>query len=882
MTILAVYREPFGIQPHVAYLPENLTLAELAQHMPHLPHDFADRGAICVNGRPVQRNAWRMIKPKPMHNGVPVEVTFHATPMGGGDEGGGGKQILALVASIALIAVTGGIAANGIKALGIKGGSFLARAVATGVGLVGSLALSALSAPPTARQNQAASRIVNEGAASAEGNVLEANGAIPRVLGERKVFPPLACEPLTYFDGRDEVVEAVFCLSGPHRLNDIRVGAAPIDDIGVEFETREGWPGDLPLTLVQRQSKTESIQQEMVGHSVSDTDGRTIESVTGAIDDALPKPYVLVTRDDPDEQWLHIAFPQGLHDQGSTTVQIRVPIRIRIRLAGTTTWRNLPELHFQGASLRQLRATIKLEWSDDPSVSPGAASGEGFVEARRNSPAQSIAPVNTAWVADPWFGSSGDAWMSQANLGSTGVLYTDMNRYTARFVLGTASFPRGRYEIEITRGATFTASTYVSSTYAHSGTVWDLFGYQGSPGQIVRTRNGLSDSPYILRSISIWNQHPVPTDQLALIAVRARNRALETVSCVAGGWVRDWDGTGWNTWAITDNPAPHLRDVFAGRLNANPVPVDMIDDDTLVIWRAAGWHCNALIEDQSVSEVASIIAGCGYARPYMSEIYGVARDYDRSAEAPVQIFTPRNSSGFRWSKGFARVPDGLRVSFRDASQDFETRQILVPRPGFVGTPRLLEQVTYEGPVTEAEVTARAIYDQEQSRYRSTFYSLDTPVEAIVARRGDLVGVQHDLLSQYAGSGRITNWTLNGLGQVTSITLDCAVSIVNEPEMLSVTNLLAVPDMLALGTRSGAIIRGPNGPSAVRILTNATGEASTLTLATPIPAAEVYEGALVSIGAAGQEVLRLIVFSVEPREDFTATLTLVDEAPELWA
>ncbi len=110
------------------------------------------------------------------------------------------------------------------------------------------------------------------------------------------------------------------------------------------------------------------------------------------------------------------------------------------------------------------------------------------------------------------------------------------------------------------------------------------------------------------------------------------------------------------------------------------------------------------------------------------------------------------------------MPDGLRASFRDASQDYETRQIVVPRPGFVGTPRVLEQVTYEGPVTEAEVIARATYDQEQSRYRSTFYSLDAPVEAIVARRGDLVGVQHDLLSQFAGSARIVNWTLNGSGQ----------------------------------------------------------------------------------------------------------------------
>ncbi len=117
--------------------------------------------------------------------------------------------------------------------------------------------------------------------------------------------------------------------------------------------------------------------------------------------------------------------------------------------------------------------------------------------------------------------------------------------------------------------------------------------------------------------------------------------------------------------------------------------------------------------------------------------------------------------------------------------------------------------------------------------------------------------------------------------MTSITLDCAVSITNEPDLLAVTDLLAVSDMLLLGMRSGAS-SAPRTPGTVRVLTNASGEHTTLTLATPIPATDVYEGALVSIGAKGQEVLRLIVFSVEPREDFTATLTLVDEAPELWA
>ena len=57
MTILAVYREPFGITPHVRYLPEGETLAGMRQHMRGLPADFDARGVICINGHPCTKGA---------------------------------------------------------------------------------------------------------------------------------------------------------------------------------------------------------------------------------------------------------------------------------------------------------------------------------------------------------------------------------------------------------------------------------------------------------------------------------------------------------------------------------------------------------------------------------------------------------------------------------------------------------------------------------------------------------------------------------------------------------------------------------------------------------------------------------------------------------
>jgi hypothetical protein len=59
----------------------------------------------------------------------------------------------------------------------------------------------------------------------------------------------------------------------------------------VEYEVREGWPGEAPITLAQRQGRTETIQTELRGHLVLDTDGRTLDTQSGDLSAALPQPF---------------------------------------------------------------------------------------------------------------------------------------------------------------------------------------------------------------------------------------------------------------------------------------------------------------------------------------------------------------------------------------------------------------------------------------------------------------------------------------------------------------------------------------------------------------------------------------------------------------
>jgi len=249
----------------------------------------------------------------------------------------------------------------------------------------------------------------------------------------------------------------------------------------------------------------------------------------------------------------------------------------------------------------------------------------------------------------------------------------------------------------------------------------------------------------------------------------------------------------------------------------------------------------------------------------------VVRDRDRSADAPEQIFTPRNSRGYQWTKAFPRLPEGLGVNFRVASRDCEMRQITVFRRGISSDTGRLEQVAYEGLVTEAEVTARATYDLERMVQRAVFHLLEAPAEAIICCRGSLVGVQHDSVDEHSGSGRVIDITLDGAGDITAIKLDAAVPVRNNGDFL------ASPDILALGAQTGVMIRRATEATVHRV-TNASGTSDTLTFSPAIDPAGIGIGTLVSVGPLNREVLRLLVFTIYPAPDLTATLTFANEAP----
>ena len=244
----------------------------------------------------------------------------------------------------------------------------------------------------------------------------------------------------------------------------------------------------------------------------------------------------------------------------------------------------------------------------------------------------------------------------------------------------------------------------------------------------------------------------------------------------------------------------------------------------------------------------------------------------------MQLFTQNNMYGFQWTKGFSRVPDALLVNYRDKFADYNTMQIQVPRPGLVGDGVRVEQVTYEGLVTEDEARMRAEYDQMQAMYRSTFYSWECDSESILCRQGDLVAVQHDMISSWSGSGRVIDIMYDGSGDVVGLVIDNMIPFSDEPDMLSSPDLLGVDDLLMSGLPVGvSIMRGDS--VSTHVVSGVTG--NVVTFSPAIPADDIEIGSMVASGPVGSEHLRLVVSEIAPTSQFRATITAVDEAAIIW-
>lgn len=895
--------EPFtGNRTHHIFT-DGRWLDEVIADYPNLPDRFHDHGRIYVQQgaklQEIERRFWARghvklrlrLKPQGLE---PVKVYLVQAPGGGGGSKGR-KSLLTIVGTIALLAVataiTGGAAA-GLLGAGFAGGTFGAQALAAAVTFGGRLLL-ALAAKPAAKTKDDATA-EGLGSASATGNVVTPGQSFDYVAGRVKVFPKMAANPLVELDGEDELVEACYMLEGPHELRNAKVEGTALNEVtGLSFTLDEGVVAN-PTRMLTRFGHQATPQIEMKAHQRDKTDNIKLAN-QGSPEASLPQPVILTSKNDPDEIWLQLLWSAnfGPSDGG---VNMIMPFRLKLRIQGTALWINLPELMFHSNTTGRMSKKIVLKWAATPPTITDAPLTNGAWHSFHTVPAQNIDPVGVG------------AWTAHASFNG-GASYNQTQRVERRqdgfiIYLNPAVFPRGnRWDLWLMRGCITSPNAWCNSsnvfnpaTYATSpGDIYGLFDYWNAALLgVYYTANYTShytastvESCIIMRFASVWNQKPLPKAGNAAIELRGRNINVGQLSVEAAALVKVWNGATFDGLAASDNPADHFYEIATGRRSPDPMNARLVNAPLLGQWHAENAAANRkvalIISGREWTDALDAVASAGLAKRNEGRLLGVSRSRDTATlGVPArQIFTHLNMKSLNWQKSFAAVPDAVRVTFRNRALDFEQDPILVIRPGLTAgdVTRIIEQET-DAIADEAQVIAFYKLYLNALWHRDHVFTMETWFESVAAEPGDIIEVNHLMLSETHTAARIIKVLKNGAGDVTALELDMELDGNAPTGLEAMADLTTIEDMAAQGLKLGARIMTGPGLTVQPIATVAAGD-GVITFEAPFTNADVAPGQLVAIGVRGQETRRFELVSADPSSATDFTLTLAPEAPEMW-
>jgi predicted phage tail protein len=316
--------------------PQGRTIVQILEAL-ELPIVVQQHVRVWVDDFEVPAEFWGRVKPKQGRT-VYVRVIAHGS--------GGGSKILRTVLSIAIAVaaiyfapVLAGTGAAGASMAGMTLGAQIGTAiVATGITLLGNMALNALIPPQQPTSPDFGGLGTPRYQLTGTQNRFEPYAAIPRVFGRRRMYPLMAARPYSEVQGNDEYLRIALVVGwGPIQISDIRIGETPLTAFeGVEFEVREGWNTDSPLTKFTR---TVTEQQFSI--------------VLAKPTEAEAAWSTRTTDTNTNEIILDLTLPSGLaffNDQGGRD-QISVTFEVQYRQSGvgsyvSPTWLNAAETGF--------------------------------------------------------------------------------------------------------------------------------------------------------------------------------------------------------------------------------------------------------------------------------------------------------------------------------------------------------------------------------------------------------------------------------------------------------------------------------------------------------------------------------------------------------
>lgn len=225
----------------------------------------------------------------------------------------------------------------------------------------------------------------------------------------------------------------------------------------------------------------------------------------------------------------------------------------------------------------------------------------------------------------------------------------------------------------------------------------------------------------------------------------------------------------WNTWRETSNPASIMRYLLTSKHSLiKPFPVSRLDNAALVAlwnWCSKNDYRFDFVADSEENLWSRLV---GVLSPAMAgpttDVDGLwGAIIDQPDKTIKQLFTPRNSWGMNIERGFARLPDALRVKFVDETDNYVQKEGFVYNDGYSkdganGTQKANDVVewSFEGVTNWDRMYKLARYHLAQMLHRQMTVTINTDWEWLAVHRGDLVGLASDVLMNTFGTARIQN------------------------------------------------------------------------------------------------------------------------------
>lgn len=293
-------------------------------------------------------------------------VGLNWIPTGGG---GSGKQIVTMVAMVALAVVTAGAAA---AAYGAVAGSAFTGALGTvavagttysvaglvastvvgmGVSMIGSMAISALQSTP--KQSKGIVTAADSPTSFIEGarNTVNAYGIIPVNLGTNRMFPCLAANTYTETNGQTQYSRQLFTYGyGKVQVSDRKLGETALETFS-EVELNDRLNGDLDQGT---KLYTNSISQDNYSLKITKSAGPVIRTTRRDVNEAI----VEITFNGL--CWIVGAESGGGGKFNGAKFPWDVDLVVYYSISGQENWVNLGTWHNSAATTTQLRVSKRI------------------------------------------------------------------------------------------------------------------------------------------------------------------------------------------------------------------------------------------------------------------------------------------------------------------------------------------------------------------------------------------------------------------------------------------------------------------------------------------------------------------------------------------